>query len=214
MRSPVADLPLNKVRNQRAKRALDLAVGIPAVVLTAPLLAALIIGVKITSRGPAFFKQARVGRGGDTFFVYKLRTMDAAAEQRLLDDADLQRQYHDSGFKLHEDPRVTRLGRHLRKCSLDELPQLYQVLSGQMSLVGPRPVLEHELHRLYGAQALMYTTVRPGLTGAWQVAGRSHVRGGERVRLDCEYVETWSIGQDLRILTRTIPTVLRRHGAV
>ncbi len=214
MTAPASTSPLSKASHRRLKRAFDLILGVPIAIVFAPLLLVLVIAVKVSSRGPAFFTQERVGRDGRPLVVYKLRTMHRRAEQHLLEDSDLHRTYRDQGYKLETDPRITRLGRHLRRCSLDEVPQIYQVLLGQMSLVGPRPVLAPELENLYRDEAPLYVLVRPGLTGAWQVSGRSTVRGRARVELDVAYVCDWSLGLDLKILARTVPTVLSRRGAV
>lgn len=212
--APSPDSRLIQTRHRAAKRALDLVVGIPLAILAFPLLVTLFVAVRLSSRGPAFFTQGRIGRDGRPFTVYKLRTMHRTAESHLHTDEELHSEYRRAGFKLHTDPRVTRLGRCLRRCSLDELPQLYQVVLGQMSLVGPRPVLASELDTLYGDKAAWYLAVKPGVTGAWQVGGRSNVRGKARVALDTSYIEDWSLRSDLSILARTVPTVLSREGAV
>jgi lipopolysaccharide/colanic/teichoic acid biosynthesis glycosyltransferase len=214
VRATAPHSPLAKARARRLKRALDLIVGVPLAVVATPVLLLLILLVKLTSRGPAFFKQHRVGQNGSHYVVYKLRTMHRLAERHLDEDEELQRLYRTQGFKLHVDPRVTRLGRYLRKCSLDELPQIFQVVAGSMSLVGPRPVLPAEITTLYGSDADLYLLVKPGLTGAWQVGGRSTVRGPQRAILDLAYVRNWSLRSDLAILLRTFKVVLTQHGAV
>lgn len=212
--SPAPASPLSTTRGRVAKRALDLGLGIPLAIIGVPLVLALVMLVKTTSRGPAFFTQERVGRDGRPLTVYKLRTMHRQAESHLHADDHLHHEYRTSDFKLHADPRVTRVGRHLRRTSLDEVPQIFQVVAGQMSLVGPRPVLTKELETLYGAEAPWYLLAKPGMTGAWQVGGRSNVRGRARVLLDVDYVRNWSFRKDLAILARTVPTVLSRKGAV
>jgi lipopolysaccharide/colanic/teichoic acid biosynthesis glycosyltransferase len=206
--------PLASRWNRCLKRFIDLAFGIPLAIVALPVLLALVLLVKVASPGPAFFRQVRVGEGGRHFVMVKLRTMHRLAERHLTDNDDLHRTYKEQGFKLHADPRVTRLGRYLRKCSLDELPQIYQVVAGSMSLVGPRPVLPAEVTTLYGSEADLYLLVKPGLTGAWQVGGRSTVRGPERALLDLAYVRNWSLRSDLAILLRTFKVVLTQHGAV
>jgi lipopolysaccharide/colanic/teichoic acid biosynthesis glycosyltransferase len=180
-----------------------------------PVIAVLAVLVKLDSRGPVFFGQTRVGRDGRPTCVWKFRTMYLDAELRLKDDPALWDRYVSSGFKLgrEHDPRVTRLGRWLRRFSLDELPQLWNVLVGEMSIVGPRPVLAEEVDHLYGDDAGVYLSVKPGLTGLWQVNGRSLVTGHARKELDVAYVNQWTIGLELSIIARTVPAVLPGRGA-
>jgi lipopolysaccharide/colanic/teichoic acid biosynthesis glycosyltransferase len=193
------------------KRSLDVVLAGALLVATSPLLLAAIVAVKATSRGPALFRQVRVGRGGRLFTMLKVRTMVADAEQRReallhLNEAD------GPLFKIAADPRVTRVGRVLRKLSIDELPQLINVIRGDMSLVGPRPALPSEVDawhpELHGR-----LQVRPGITGLWQVSGRSDCTFDDYARYDLEYVATWTISTDLAILARTVPHVLSARGA-
>jgi exopolysaccharide biosynthesis polyprenyl glycosylphosphotransferase len=194
------------------KQVWERAVAVIALVVLAPALLALAAAVRLESRGPALFRQTRVGRVGRTFTMLKLRTMCADAEDLrtgLLahaDDAD------GVLFKMRRDPRVTRVGRFLRTYSLDELPQLVNVARGDMALVGPRPPLPSEVER-YDHDTRRRLAVTPGLTGLWQVSGRSDLSWEESVRLDLRYVENWSLGLDLHILTRTAGAVLRHRGA-
>jgi exopolysaccharide production protein ExoY len=208
---------LRRRRWRFAKRSLDVLGAIPLAIVATPFIVGAAAAVAITDRGWPFFCQPRVGRDGAVIRVWKIRTMCRDAETRLYDDPVLLRRYVEQGHKLHahEDPRILGFGRFLRKFSIDELPQVYLVLRGQMSLVGPRPVPEHEVSHLYArAEDLAsYTAVKPGLTGAWQVAGRNHVVGSGRAKLDREYVEGWTFTGDLRILARTLPAVLSAHGA-
>jgi lipopolysaccharide/colanic/teichoic acid biosynthesis glycosyltransferase len=198
-----------------AKRTLDLVVAIPLVLVALLVLPLLAIIVRLDSRGPALFSQERIGRSGRRIRVFKLRSMHADAEARLRADPELYQRFVDHGFKLPEgdDPRITRVGHILRQPSLDELPQAYSVLSRTMSAVGPRPVVPLELRQLSGAAAPVYLATKPGLTGLWQVSGRSKVGGADRVELDATYVEDWSPFFDVRILARTIPAVLTARGA-
>jgi exopolysaccharide biosynthesis polyprenyl glycosylphosphotransferase len=192
------------------KRAFDLVVaGMLAVVLS-PVLLACAVAVRVTSRGPVLFRQQRVGRDGQVFSMHKFRSMVADAESRL---GALQSRKETDGpiFKLQRDPRVTRVGRVLRTFSLDELPQLVDVLRGDMSLVGPRPLPVYEVD-LSDPWARNRLRVRPGLTGLWQVSGRHRLPFDDLVRYDLFYVENWSISMDLVILLRTIPAVLLRSG--
>jgi lipopolysaccharide/colanic/teichoic acid biosynthesis glycosyltransferase len=193
------------------KRVLDLGVGSVAFLLAAPLIAIAAIAIKADSRGPVFHRAVRVGRGGRKFTFLKLRSMQVGAEELrgLLLHLN---QAQGPAFKLHNDPRVTRVGRLLRKLSLDELPQLLHVLQGHMSLVGPRPPFPEEVER-YEPWMLRRLSVRPGLTCLWQVRGRSDLGFTEWMRLDLEYVDRLSLGLDLEILARTIPAVLSAKGA-
>jgi lipopolysaccharide/colanic/teichoic acid biosynthesis glycosyltransferase len=196
-----------------AKRSVDVVLACVGLVLMAPVMAILAVLVKLDSRGPALFAQTRVGIGGRTFRMLKLRTMREGAEHER--DAMEELNQHDDPrlFKIAADPRVTRLGRVIRRWSLDELPQLYNVLAGHMSLVGPRPFFESDLAD-YEAHHFRRLAVKPGLTGMWQVSGRSDIVDFEEVvRLDRYYIEHWSLALDLEILARTIPAVVSRRGA-
>ena len=180
-------------------------------VLAAPVLLACAIAIRLESRGPAIFKQVRVGRDGEPFTMYKLRSMSIDAEERRTALAAL-----DEGngrlFKIRNDPRITHVGAVLRKTSLDELPQLINVVRGEMSLVGPRPALPSEVSA-YDEDERRRLAVRPGLTGLWQVSGRSDLSHDESVRLDLEYTDNWDLGEDLRIGMKTIAAVTRSTGA-
>ncbi len=182
-----------------------------ALVVLLPLLAVLMLAVRLDSRGPAIFQQERVGKDDHRFTLLKLRTMVVDAEARR---RDIEEQNEADGllFKIRDDPRVTRVGRFLRRSSLDELPQLVNVLLGQMSLVGPRPPLPVEVEG-YDGDARRRLAVKPGITGLWQVSGRSDLSWEEAVRLDLRYVENWSLLLDLAILWRTVRVVLATEGA-
>ena len=197
------------------KSALDYALGLLIALIFLPALALLALIVRLDSAGPVFFRQRRIGRGGEEFAVYKFRTMVPDAEKKLSKllqkNPDLANQW-EGKFKLADDPRVTRAGRWLRKTSLDELPQLINVLYGDMSLVGPRPIVAAEIPR-YGEAFADYARLRPGLTGLWQVSGRSDTSYARRVFLDQWYLRYWTPWLDLAILVRTAFVVLRREGA-
>jgi lipopolysaccharide/colanic/teichoic acid biosynthesis glycosyltransferase len=191
------------------KRAMDLAGATILLVLTAPLIGLAAVAIKLDSPGPAFFRQTRVGRGGRRFQLLKCRTMCADAEQRR---AELLARSKDPGWlHLDEDPRVTRVGRFLRRTSIDELPQLWNVLRGEMSLVGPRPILEEEDRQLRGWRRARID-LTPGITGLWQVTGRTDVPFEEMVKLDYLYVTNWSLWTDVRLIGRTLPAVLAKRG--
>jgi lipopolysaccharide/colanic/teichoic acid biosynthesis glycosyltransferase len=201
-------------RSQRAmKRVVDLLGAAVGLVLTAPLLAVLAVLVKLDSPGPALFVQTRVGRGGRPFRMLKLRTMHVGADAEKASLAHLNASDDPRLFKIPADPRVTAVGRVIRRWSLDELPQLWNVAAGHMSLVGPRPFFESDLAD-YEAHHFRRLAVKPGITGLWQVSGRSDIVDFEEVvRLDRRYIEHWSLALDLRILARTLPSVMTRSGA-
>jgi exopolysaccharide biosynthesis polyprenyl glycosylphosphotransferase len=182
-----------------------------ALVMLSPLFLALAVAIRLSDNGPALFTQTRVGKGGRTFKIYKFRTMVVDAERRL---AQLQASNDFDGvlFKMRRDPRVTAIGARLRKWSMDELPQLINVLRGDMSLVGPRPALPDETAR-YADDVRRRLVVKPGLTGMWQVNGRSDLSWEESVRLDIHYVENWSLALDLQILWKTVSVILKGSGA-
>jgi lipopolysaccharide/colanic/teichoic acid biosynthesis glycosyltransferase len=194
------------------KRALDVIISLMLLLLTSPLFICIAILVKLTSPpGPVFFKHRRLGRDGTLFWCFKFRTMRADAEERLRKDPKLLKEF-EKCFKLKGDPRITRLGSLLRKTSLDELPQLIQILKGEMSLVGPRPIVEPELSKytIYGDKLL---SVRPGLSGLWQICGRSEVAYPERVIMDMYYIERRCLLLDLQLMLLTPVAVVRGHGA-
>jgi exopolysaccharide biosynthesis polyprenyl glycosylphosphotransferase len=217
---PVDGLPLMHVEHPRltgpsrvVKTAFDKVSAGLALILFSPVLLglSLLIRYERGARGPALFKQVRVGKDGREFTIYKFRTMHVDAEERL---AALRHLNQNDGvlFKMRDDPRVTRIGKILRKLSLDELPQLLNVIKGQMSLVGPRPPLASEV-ALYPEDMMRRLAVKPGMTGLWQVSGRSDLSWEESMRLDLRYVENWSLFGDLVILGRTCTAVLRSSGA-
>jgi exopolysaccharide biosynthesis polyprenyl glycosylphosphotransferase len=183
-----------------------------ALILFFPVFVAVAVAVKLGDRGPVFFRQVRVGRNGRPFQVFKFRTMvtDAEKQRALLEERN---ECGDGAlFKIKDDPRVTKIGALLRRLSLDELPQIFNVLLGQMSLVGPRPALPQEVAR-YGGYVQRRLAVRPGITGLWQVSGRSDLSWEEGIRLDLRYVENWSLALDLQILWKTWPAVIYGKGA-
>ncbi|MXG89970.1 exopolysaccharide biosynthesis polyprenyl glycosylphosphotransferase [Nocardioides sp. YIM 123512] len=205
------DPPRHTLAARRAKRVFDVAVTSAILLLAAPTMLAIATWVKLHDRGPVFFRQTRTGRHGEEFSCLKFRTMVTDAEARL---ARLQAEQGFEGglFKMKDDPRITSPGKLLRRLSLDELPQLLNVLRGDMSLVGPRPPLPSEV-ATYDRLTQRRLKVRPGLTGLWQVSGRSDLTWEESVRLDLYYVDNWSMLQDLTILSRTAGAVLASRGA-
>lgn len=196
------------------KRAIDLPLALLAVIIVAPLLLVIALAIRLTSSGPVIFRQTRVGRNGTTFACFKFRSMRCDAEELLRCNPQIWEKYVSNDYKLpeNEDPRVTRLGRFLRRTSIDELPQLFNVIRGEMSMVGPRPIVPTELSE-YGDRSQDLVAALPGITGRWQVSGRSRIQYPARARVELEYVYSWSLIEDLRILVLTIPAVLNRTGA-
>ncbi|MDX6198276.1 MAG: hypothetical protein QOJ79_1427 [Actinomycetota bacterium] len=216
---PVAGLPLLHLdepeltgARKLLKSGFDRGVAAVALVVLLPVLLGVAISIRTTSRGPAIFRQQRVGRDGEVFFVWKFRSMITDAERFKEQLGGRNDMTTGVLFKLRSDPRVTGVGRWLRKYSLDELPQLVNVVRGEMSLVGPRPPLAAEVAQ-YEHHTRRRLLVKPGMTGLWQVSGRSDLSWEETVRLDLQYVENWSLGLDLVILAKTLTAVLRSNGA-
>lgn len=196
------------------KRAMDIAGACVLLVLLAPLMLVLATLVR-RDGGSAVYRHRRIGADGSAFDCLKFRSMCADADQRLrrvLEENPAARLEWERTFKLRDDPRITSIGRFLRRTSLDELPQLFNVLRGEMSLVGPRPIVREEVPR-YGGAFVYYQRCRPGITGPWQVSGRSDTSYTTRVALDAHYARQWSLGRDVAILFRTVGVVLRGSGA-
>jgi exopolysaccharide production protein ExoY len=214
VRSDPAPLGARPRWERAAKRVLDVVLALVLIILTLPIMVVVALAVFVSDPGPVIFRQERVGRGGAPFRIAKFRTMIVGAEEHLRSDPVLYRRYLENDHKLPPalDPRITRAGHLLRATSLDELPQLFNVLAGSMSLVGPRPVIGTELGH-YGHKVSTVLSVRPGMTGVWQVSGRCHIGYPERAELDLTYASAWSVGQDLRILAQTAGIVARRTGA-
>jgi exopolysaccharide biosynthesis polyprenyl glycosylphosphotransferase len=196
-----------------AKRALDVVGSLALLILFAPLMLAIAIAIKLESRGPVFFRQPRAGRGRTSFRLIKFRSMYVDAEKRKSELESLNEAGDGVMFKIRADPRVTKVGGFIRRYSLDELPQLFNVLVGEMSLVGPRPLIFPETDALEQGWHLRRLELRPGLTGPWQVYGRSQSPFQEMVRFDYQYVAGWSLARDIEILFATIPAVISGRGA-
>lgn len=194
-----------------AKALIDRVLAAILVIISAPLMAVCAIAIRVNSPGPVLFKQTRVREHGQHFTMYKLRTMTIDAEDRLADLAD-QNEVGGGLFKIRDDPRITGVGKWLRRLSLDELPQLWNVVVGDMSLIGPRPALPREVES-YDELARRRLAVKPGLTGLWQVSGRSNLSWDESVRIDSDYVDNWSPGREVAIALRTVKAVLSKDGA-
>ena len=195
------------------KRVIDVVGATGGLIVLSPLLLIIAAAIKLTSRGPITYAQDRCGLSKRAFWMYKFRSMCVDADRM---QASLEERNEASGpvFKIREDPRITRLGRLLRKTSLDELPQLWNVLRGDMSLVGPRPLPWRDVQRITKPSDMRRFSMRPGITCLWQIQGRNNIDFERWVELDVEYIDTWSLSLDARILIKTIPAVLSGDGAV
>ncbi len=194
------------------KRIMDIAGGVVGILITALLVPFVALAIKIDSPGPVFFAQTRIGKNGRRFKIYKFRSMyiDAEARKKELEKAN---EMQGLMFKMENDPRITKVGRFIRKTSIDELPQFFNILRGDMSLVGTRPPTEDEFEQ-YNSHYRRRISMTPGLTGLWQISGRSDISDfDEVVRLDLEYIDNWSIGLDIKILFKTVGAVLKGRGS-
>lgn len=205
-----------KVRHMPIKRTFDIVFSIFAIIFTLPICFFVALAVKFSSKGPIFYSHLRVGRAGKKFHCYKFRTMYSDADKRLkeiLAQDPILREEWESQHKLKNDPRVTPLGKFLRKTSLDELPQFWNVLKGDLSVVGPRPVVELEIVKFLGPKAAKILSIRPGLTCFWQVSGRTDTSYDKRIALDEKYVDNRSLRLDLKLIAKTIPAMFNSRGA-
>lgn len=205
-----------EIRHKPIKRIFDLIFSFIILLIGLPVFLFIAIAVKFSSRGPVFYSHERIGRGGKPFPCYKFRTMFSDADNRLQEllnsDSNLQKEWEES-HKLKNDPRVTPLGAFLRKSSLDELPQFWNVIRGDLSVVGPRPVVHQEVKKHFGEKAPVILSIRPGLTGIWQVSGRSNTAYSLRIELDEKYVDTQSLLLDIKLIAKTIPAMISSRGA-
>jgi exopolysaccharide biosynthesis polyprenyl glycosylphosphotransferase len=198
--------------NMAVKRAFDLVVGGLLCIPILPFMGVVAIIIKLDSRGPVFYRQERMGRGGKPFLIFKFRSMYVGADEARLELAEMQNDYDGPMFKLKEDPRITRIGGSLRRWSIDELPQILNVMKGDMSLVGPRPLWIEEAKQCRG-WTQKRLDITPGITGLWQVLGRTNIPFDEMVKLDYMYVTGWSLSWDIKLLMETVPAVLNKRGA-
>ena len=203
-------------RNGFAKRALDFVLGASAFLFVLPLLVVVTLAIRCTSKGPVFYKQKRVGLEGKVFTIYKFRSMYLNGDkmlQALFSRCPQSVEEYAKFQKLRKDPRITPIGRFLRKTSIDELPQLINVLNGTMSIVGQRPILVNQIE-MYGLEALKeYVRQRPGITGLWQVSGRNQLSFEDRKTLDINYAHNWSLSYDVKLIAKTVPALLTSQGA-
>lgn len=205
-----------EIKHIPLKRAFDIIFSLAVLILISPLLLLIATLIKLTSKGRVIYAHQRVGRGGKPFKCYKFRTMHADADNRLKEmlnkDPSIRKEW-EQNFKLKKDPRITMIGKFLRKTSLDELPQFWNVLKGDLSVVGPRPVVADEIHKFLGKRAAKILSIRPGVTGPWQVCGRCDIDYSERIKLSEEYVDTYSLFTDLKLIAMTIPAMISSKGA-
>ncbi|KPJ93130.1 MAG: hypothetical protein AMS18_05990 [Gemmatimonas sp. SG8_17] len=219
----MAELPENRaVVPQRdslayrfAKRALDVSVSALTLLLASPIMAVIAVAIKMESKGPVLFGHLRLGKHGEFFRCLKFRSMRPGAQEDLFSNPELKQLYVENDYKLpiDEDPRVTRLGRFLRRSSLDELPQLFNVLAGTMSLVGPRPIVREELD-WYGADAPRFLSVKPGITGVWQIQGRSRIGYPDRTQVELNAIEDRTFWREIKVLALSIPVVVTARGSL
>ena len=195
------------------KRILDIVLSSIGFIVLLPIFGMIALCVKLDSRGPVFFKHKRIGKNGKEIYIYKFRTMVKNAEDMIKDFTPEQAKEFRKNYKLKDDPRITKVGKVLRKTSLDELPQLLNIIKGELSIIGPRPVIEEELEK-YGDNKKKFLSVTPGLTGYWAANGRSCTSYEERMELELYYVDNMSFKLDVKILIKTALTVLIRKGAI
>jgi undecaprenyl-phosphate galactose phosphotransferase len=205
-----------QIKHRFRKRVFDILFSLSILVLFIPVFIIVAIAIRISSKGPVVYAHQRVGRGGKKFGCYKFRTMYPDADKKLKEiletNPDLKKEWETS-YKLKNDPRVTPIGSFLRKTSLDEFPQFINVLKGDLSVVGPRPVIRDEIVKYYGEKASKVLSIRPGLTGLWQVSGRSNTTYDSRVLLDEEYINNQSLVLDIKLVLKTIPAMISSRGA-
>lgn len=196
----------------KVKRILDCILATIALIILSPIYLIIAIAVKIDSKGPVFFKHTRIGKNGKIIKIYKYRTMVANAEELIKQFTPEQMKEYKENFKLENDPRITKVGKFLRKTSLDELPQLLNIIQGDLALIGPRPVVKKELEK-YGENAGKFLSVTPGLTGNWAASGRSNTTYEERMKMELWYVDNISFITDVKIFFKTIIAVIKKEGA-
>lgn len=202
------------IYNKYIKRIIDILLSSIGLIILSPIFCVISIAIKLDSKGPVFYKHKRIGKDGKTIYLYKFRSMYTDSKERLeilLKNPDIKKEWNEN-FKLENDPRITKVGNFLRKTSLDELPQLLNILKGEMSIIGPRPVIDEELEK-YGQNKKKFLSVTPGLTGWWACNGRSAITYEDRMRLELYYVENLNLLLDIKCFFKTFITVLNRKGA-
>ncbi len=194
------------------KRFFDIVLSLVGLILLSPIFLIIAIIIKLDSKGPVFFKHKRIGKNGKQIGVYKFRSMVINAEELIAKFTPEQKKEYETNFKLDNDPRITRVGKFLRKSSLDELPQILNILLGNMSIVGPRPIVKKELEK-YGKNKDKFLSMTPGLTGYWQASGRSDVDYDERIKMELYYIDNCSLWLDFKIMLKTVVAVIKKEGA-
>lgn len=203
----------DKIAYNMTKRIVDVILSFIGLIVLSPAFLFLSIVIKLDSKGPVFFAHKRIGKNGNTIKIYKFRTMHENAEAMIENFTEEQMKEYKENYKLKEDPRITRIGKILRKTSLDELPQILNILKGELSIIGPRPVVESELDK-YGPNKSKFLSVKPGLTGYWQANGRSSTTYEERMDMELYYIENRSLWLDIKLFFKTIISVIKREGAI
>jgi len=218
MSSKIKDKEMHNIKNKRIiykafKRIMDIVLATIGLIVLSPLFLIIAVIIKIDSKGPVFFKHKRLGKNGKIIYIYKFRTMKQNAEEMIKNFNEEQMKEFKESYKLQNDPRITRMGETLRKTSLDELPQIVNIIKGDLSIIGPRPVIEEEIEK-YGENKNKLLSVTPGLTGYWGANGRSSTTYEERMEMELYYVDNYSLKMDISIFFKTIISVLKKEGAV
>lgn len=216
--SKIKDKTMQNTKNRKIfyralKRITDIILSIIALILLSPVFLIIAVIIRIDSKGPIFFKHKRVGKNGKPIYIYKFRTMYDHAEDMIKNFNEEQMREFKESYKLQNDPRITKIGEALRKTSLDELPQILNILKGELSIIGPRPVIDEELEK-YGDNKEKFLSITPGLTGYWQASGRSSTTYEERMEMELYYIDNYSLTLDIAIFFKTIISVLKKEGAV
>lgn len=216
--SKIKDKTMQNTKNRKIfyralKRITDIILSIIALILLSPVFLIIAVIIRIDSKGPIFFKHKRVGKNGKPIYIYKFRTMYDHAEDMIKNFNEEQMREFKESYKLQNDPRITKIGEALRKTSLDELPQILNILKGELSIIGPRPVIDEELEK-YGDNKEKFLSITPGLTGYWQANGRSSTTYEERMEMELYYIDNYSLTLDIAIFFKTIISVLKKEGAV
>ena len=209
----IADMEIKGKIYRGFKRIVDIILGCIGLVLLSPVFLILAICIKIDSKGPVIFAHKRIGKNGKEFNMYKFRSMYENAEEMIENFNEEQKREWQENFKLENDPRITKVGKFLRKTSLDELPQIINIIKGDLSIIGPRPIVDEELEK-YGENKEKFLSITPGLTGYWQANGRSNTTYEERMQMELYYIDNQSLWLDIKIFFKTIVSVLKKEGAM
>lgn len=207
-----SEIPNKKVYKV-IKRTIDIVLSFLGLIILSPIFLIIAIAIKVDSKGPVFFAHSRLGKNGKQIKIYKFRTMCDHAEDMIKDFNEEQKREFKENYKLTNDPRITKVGGFLRKTSLDELPQMLNILKGDLSIIGPRPIIEEEIEK-YGPNKAKFLSVKPGLTGYWQANGRSNTSYEDRIKMELYYVDNMSLWLDIKLFFKTILVVIKKDGAV